>query len=108
MSEDHEPSMGNPVFEIFKRRSKNELNHLSHRWSDRRLYRQQNHEHKFATGTPDGYCRRCCGAFLAGACISPLLGVGSINDAITLPTVLVSLLGAVALLAIYKAVVRRA
>jgi uncharacterized membrane protein YeaQ/YmgE (transglycosylase-associated protein family) len=48
------------------------------------------------------------GAFLAGAFISPLLGVGTINDAITLPTLLVSLLGAVALLAIYKAVVRRA
>ena len=48
------------------------------------------------------------GAFLAGVFISPLLGVGTINDAITLPTVLVSLLGAVVLLAIYKAVARRA
>lgn len=48
------------------------------------------------------------GAFLAGAFISPLLGVGTINDAITLPTILVSLLGAMALLAIYKAVARRA
>ena len=47
------------------------------------------------------------GAFLAGALISPLLGVGTINDAITLSTLLVSLLGAVVLLAIYKAVVRR-
>ena len=48
------------------------------------------------------------GAFVAGLLISPLLGIGTINDAITLPTVLVSLLGAVILLAIYKAVARRA
>lgn len=48
------------------------------------------------------------GAFLAGIFISPLLGIGTINDVITLPTVLVSLLGAVVLLAIYKAVARRA
>lgn len=48
------------------------------------------------------------GAFLAGLVLSPLLGIGTINDAITLPTVLVSLLGAIILLALYKAVVRRA
>lgn len=48
------------------------------------------------------------GAFLAGYFISPLVGVGTINDAITLPTVLVSLVGAVVLLALYKAVARRA
>jgi len=47
------------------------------------------------------------GAFLAGFLISPLLGIGTINDAITLPTVLVSLLGAIVLLAIYKLVVGR-
>jgi uncharacterized membrane protein YeaQ/YmgE (transglycosylase-associated protein family) len=47
------------------------------------------------------------GAFLAGYFISPLLGVGTINDAITLPTLLVTLLGSVVLLAIYKAVARR-
>lgn len=47
------------------------------------------------------------GAFLAGYFISPLLGVGTINDAVTLPTMLVTLLGAIALLAIYKAVARR-
>jgi uncharacterized membrane protein YeaQ/YmgE (transglycosylase-associated protein family) len=47
------------------------------------------------------------GAFLAGYFLSPLLGVGTINDAITLPTLLVSLLGAVILLAIYKAIRRR-
>jgi uncharacterized membrane protein YeaQ/YmgE (transglycosylase-associated protein family) len=38
------------------------------------------------------------GAFLAGYFISPLLGVGTINDAVTLPTMLVTLLGAVALI----------
>ena len=48
------------------------------------------------------------GAFLAGAFISPLLGVGTINDATTLPAILVSLVGAVGLRAIYKAVARRA
>jgi uncharacterized membrane protein YeaQ/YmgE (transglycosylase-associated protein family) len=47
------------------------------------------------------------GAFLAGFLISPLLGIGTINDAITIPTVLVSLLGAIVLLAIYKAVTGR-
>jgi uncharacterized membrane protein YeaQ/YmgE (transglycosylase-associated protein family) len=44
------------------------------------------------------------GAFLAGYFISPLLGIGTINDAITLPTMLVTLLGAIVLLWIYKLV----
>jgi uncharacterized membrane protein YeaQ/YmgE (transglycosylase-associated protein family) len=42
------------------------------------------------------------GAFLAGFFISPLLGVGTINDAINIPTLLISLLGSVVLLAIVK------
>lgn len=42
------------------------------------------------------------GAFLAGYFISPLLGIGTINDAITIPTMLVTLLGSVILLAIVK------
>ncbi|MDZ7843560.1 MAG: GlsB/YeaQ/YmgE family stress response membrane protein [Anaerolineales bacterium] len=46
------------------------------------------------------------GAFLAGYFLSPLLGVGTINDAITLPTMLVTLLGAVILLWIFKMVRR--
>ena len=46
------------------------------------------------------------GAFLAGYFISPLLGVGTINDAITLPTLLVTLLGSVILLWIVKAIRR--
>ena len=46
------------------------------------------------------------GAFLAGYFLSPLFGVGTINDAITLPTMLVSLLGSVILLWIVKAVRR--
>jgi uncharacterized membrane protein YeaQ/YmgE (transglycosylase-associated protein family) len=46
------------------------------------------------------------GAFLAGYFISPLLGVGTINDAITLPTMLVTLLGSIVLLWIVKAVRR--
>jgi len=47
------------------------------------------------------------GAFLAGWFISPLLGIGTINDAITLPTMLVTLLGAVILIGIVHLVRRR-
>ena len=47
------------------------------------------------------------GAFLAGYFISPLIGVGTINDAITIPTLLVTLLGSVILIWLYKMVVRR-
>ena len=42
------------------------------------------------------------GAFLAGYFLSPLFKVGTINDAITVPTMLVTLLGAVILLAVVK------
>ena len=42
------------------------------------------------------------GAFVAGYFISPLLGIGTINDAISLPTMLVSLVGAVILLWVVK------
>ena len=47
------------------------------------------------------------GAFLAGWFISPLLGIGTINDAITLPTMLVTLLGAVILIGIVHLIRRR-
>jgi len=47
------------------------------------------------------------GAFLAGWFLSPLFGIGTINDAITLPTMLVTLLGAVILLAIVRLIRRR-
>ncbi len=47
------------------------------------------------------------GAFLAGYFISPLLGVGTINDAVTIPTMLVTLIGSVVLLWIYKQVASR-
>ena len=40
------------------------------------------------------------GAFLAGYFLSPIFNVGTINDAITIPTMLVTLLGSVILLAI--------
>ena len=46
------------------------------------------------------------GAFIAGYFISPLVGVGTINDAVTIPTMLVTLLGAVVLLWIVKAIRR--
>ena len=46
------------------------------------------------------------GAFLAGYFISPLLGIGTINDAITIPTLLVTLLGSVILLWIVKQIRR--
>ena len=40
------------------------------------------------------------GAFLAGYFLSPIFKVGTINDAITVPTMLVTLLGSVILLAV--------
>ena len=40
------------------------------------------------------------GAFLAGYFLSPIFHVGTINDAITIPTVLLTLLGSVILLAV--------
>ncbi|MBE0687295.1 MAG: GlsB/YeaQ/YmgE family stress response membrane protein [Anaerolineaceae bacterium] len=46
------------------------------------------------------------GAFLAGYFLSPLFGVGTINDAITLPTMLVTLLGAIILIAIVRLIRR--
>ncbi|MBA3074097.1 MAG: GlsB/YeaQ/YmgE family stress response membrane protein [Anaerolineae bacterium] len=47
------------------------------------------------------------GAFLAGYFISPLLNIGTINDAITLPTMLVTLLGSLILIIIVRAIRRR-
>lgn len=46
------------------------------------------------------------GAFLAGYFISPLVGVGTINNAVTIPTLLVTLLGAVALIYIVRLIRR--
>jgi uncharacterized membrane protein YeaQ/YmgE (transglycosylase-associated protein family) len=46
------------------------------------------------------------GALIAGYVITPLLGVGTINDAINLGTMLVTLLGSIILLAVFKAVRR--
>jgi uncharacterized membrane protein YeaQ/YmgE (transglycosylase-associated protein family) len=40
------------------------------------------------------------GAFLAGYFLSPIFHVGTINDAFTIPTMLLTLLGSVILLAI--------
>ncbi len=42
------------------------------------------------------------GAFLAGYFLSPIFKVGTINDAITVPTMLVTLLGSVILLAVIQ------
>ena len=47
------------------------------------------------------------GAFLAGYFLSPIFGVGTINDAITVPTMLVTLLGSIILLAIVRMIRRR-
>ena len=44
------------------------------------------------------------GAFLAGYFLSPLCHVGTINDAFTIPTMLMTLAGAVILLAIVNLV----
>ena len=47
------------------------------------------------------------GAFLAGYFLSPIFKVGTINDAITVPTMLVTLLGSIILLAIVRLFRRR-
>ena len=47
------------------------------------------------------------GAFIAGWFISPLLGVGTINDAITIQTMLVTLAGSVILLWLYRLISKR-
>ena len=46
------------------------------------------------------------GAFLGGLLISPLVGVATINEGISVPSILVSLGGAVILLAIVNAFTR--
>lgn len=46
------------------------------------------------------------GAFLAGWLLTPLFGIGSINDGFSIPALLVSLLGAVILLGIINLVRR--
>ena len=47
------------------------------------------------------------GAFLAGYFLSPLFHIGTINDAINVPTMLVTLLGAVIVIAIVHLLRRR-
>jgi uncharacterized membrane protein YeaQ/YmgE (transglycosylase-associated protein family) len=47
------------------------------------------------------------GAFLAGYILSPIFHVGTINDAVTLPTMLLTLVGSVILLAIVNVFRRR-
>jgi len=44
------------------------------------------------------------GAFLAGYFISPLLKIGTIQDVFTIPTLLVTLMGSVAMILIVKVV----
>ena len=46
------------------------------------------------------------GAFVAGWFLTPIFGVGTINDAITIPTMLVTLGGAIILLFIVKLIRR--
>jgi uncharacterized membrane protein YeaQ/YmgE (transglycosylase-associated protein family) len=47
------------------------------------------------------------GAFLAGYFLSPLFHVGTINDAVNIPTMLVTLLGAIIVIAIVHLLRRR-
>ncbi len=47
------------------------------------------------------------GAFLAGYFLTPLFHVGTINDAINIPTMLVTLLGAIIVIAIVRLIRRR-
>jgi uncharacterized membrane protein YeaQ/YmgE (transglycosylase-associated protein family) len=47
------------------------------------------------------------GAFLAGYFLSPIFHVGTINDAVNLPTMLLTLLGAIIVIAIVHLLRRR-
>jgi len=47
------------------------------------------------------------GAFLAGYFLTPIFHIGTINDAINVPTMLVTLLGAIIVIAIVHLVRRR-
>jgi len=47
------------------------------------------------------------GAFLAGYFLTPLFHIGTINDAINIPTMLVTLLGAIIVIAIVHLIRRR-
>ncbi|MDF1500364.1 MAG: GlsB/YeaQ/YmgE family stress response membrane protein [Anaerolineales bacterium] len=47
------------------------------------------------------------GAFLAGYFLSPIFNVGTINDAVNIPTMLVTLLGAIIVIALVHLVRRR-
>ena len=47
------------------------------------------------------------GAFIAGYFLSPIFKVGTINDAITFPTMIVTLLGSIILLAVVHLIRRR-
>jgi uncharacterized membrane protein YeaQ/YmgE (transglycosylase-associated protein family) len=47
------------------------------------------------------------GAFLAGYFLSPIFHVGTINDAVNIPTMLVTLLGAIIVIAIVHLIRRR-
>jgi len=46
------------------------------------------------------------GAFLAGYFLSPIFKVGTINQAITIPTMMVILLGSITLLAVVRLIRR--
>lgn len=46
------------------------------------------------------------GAFLTGYFVNPLLGIGTMNDAITIPSMLVTLAGSIFMIWIVKAVHR--
>ena len=47
------------------------------------------------------------GAFLAGYFLSPILKIGTINDGITIPTILVTLLGSIILIAFVHLIRRK-
>jgi uncharacterized membrane protein YeaQ/YmgE (transglycosylase-associated protein family) len=47
------------------------------------------------------------GAFLAGYILTPIFKIGTINQAITLPTMIVTLLGSIILLAVVRLLRRR-
>jgi uncharacterized membrane protein YeaQ/YmgE (transglycosylase-associated protein family) len=105
---DQQPNTGNRVFETFKK-DKKKMNLIIYLiagaivgYVASRIMRTNSQQ-----GLLLDIVVGVVGAFIAGWFITPLLGVGTINEAITLPTLLVTLLGSVVLLAVYKAVARR-
>ena len=74
---------------------------VAHHWRHPRMDRQPHHGYRRAAGVFLNIVVGVIGALLAGFLLTPLFGIGTINQSnFSLPALLVSLLGAIVLLAI--------